>query len=226
MRKILLVHIIFLSFFNIYSKENLKEKEITLTNFIIDSKNPIEIKDVTVRKESESFYHNNMPWIAALLIGVASAVINLIIAHCLRKSNEINMNKQIENAKEITLTQFKSTIATKNRQDWINEFRHSVSDFISYSTILMPDDSSPVKDDITHPIYEKFLYTKAKLEMLINPNKKEYAIFHDYLQDMLDILLLTDKDFNIEKFRQIRENIIKSSRTIIEIQWRKIKALS
>ena len=72
-----------------------------------------------------------MPWIGALIIGLLSVLVNFWVAHRLRQSNERNLTRQIENAKEITLSQFKSTIATKNRQDWINELRNAISDAIS-----------------------------------------------------------------------------------------------
>lgn len=184
----------------------------------------IQIKDITEKSETTLGLDKNMPWIAAILIGIITAFVNFWVAHRLRQSNERNLQRQIENAKETTLIQFNATLATKNRQDWINELRQNISEFLTYAMCLTPSFVSNNQDE-RRKYLEKLAFTKSKIELLTNEDKPEQKELLDTLGDILDILSKGKEDFKKEDMQAARSKTISAARKLFKIHWGKIKIL-
>ncbi len=179
-----------------------------------------------------------MPWIVALLIGVLSVLGNIILSNQNRKANdrnlksqiessERNLQKQMDTAKETTLIQFKATIATKNRQEWINELRQNLSEYMAMLHMITPE-SDKISDLLTKRAdhIQRLLLTKTKLELLLNKDRAEQKELLDQLENVLSIINFPPKEnFNIA-FSAARTRLIDAARKLFEIHWKKIKDLN
>ncbi len=205
----------------------------------VNVKLPSTLKIENVSKLQVSLLDKNMPWLVALLIGILSAFVNLRIGNRLRLSNENNLRRQIESneknlqsqietSKEIKLLEFKATISAKNRQEWINELRHTISEFLSISMQLTPDEHEQI-GQLSHPdkikFFDKFFYTKAKIELLLNSEKMAQQEVLDNVEAVVDVLTKKNEEFNGEDMQTARANLILSSRKLFDLHWKKIKNL-
>lgn len=209
----------------------------------------LQVGNISDKKESNTHFVTILPWIIALLIGVFSAVVNFRIAKSLRKSNEKNLQfqidsnernvksqiesnerslqKQIEITKETTLIEFKATIATKNRQEWINELRETLSVFLTSSIFVSPNISRDLKIKFTDGFVEKALFARAKIELLTNKDKPEQKELLDNVNIYYEIVLKQLKGEAIESSQivEARSSISQSARKLFKIHWNKIKEL-
>ena len=181
----------------------------------------INIEDTSEKKENQS---SNMPWVAALIIGILSAFINILVADRLKKSNERNIDRQLNNAKELALAEFGATLGTKNRQDWIDRLRDSLSEFISLSAMINVEMSSAeTNNDKVKGLFQQMNYNKAKIAMLINIDKPEQKEVIDQVYKMVSISFKSKEDYDASEFKKIEDDLLIASRKLFGIHWKIIK---
>ena len=81
------------------------------------------------------------------------------------------------------------------------------------------------KDDIDSlkRNFEKFLFSKAKVEMLLNVDKPEQKVIIDGMDKLLKNCLKDKNTFSTEEAKKERDEIIEASRKLFGIHWKKIK---
>lgn len=217
-----------LSLTGIYGQQNKPDttnKAVASSDYpsVITVKLPdkLEIIDTSEKQENKS---SNMPWVVALIIGILSALINIWVADRLKKSNEKNIDRQLSNATELALAEFGATLGTKNRQDWIDRLRESLSEFISLSAMINVEMSSDKPDnDKVKGHFQQMNYNKAKIAMLINTDKPEQKDVIDQVYKMISISLNPKEDYEASKFLKIEDDLLAASRKLFGIHWKIIK---
>jgi hypothetical protein len=172
-------------------------------------------------------------WKVALAIGILTVLINIIIALIARntslkqlKSSKEVLLKQIDSAKENSITNFKGTLNSQNRQKWIDEVRHSISELIAQTSLISVELSSKERNYNTVAIYfEKAMYHKSKVDILLTPLKVEQNEVINLSTELVKICIVQNGKFDIEKYTNARIELIKASRKLSEMQWEKIKNL-
>lgn len=186
----------------------------------------IQVKDVTDRKENENSLDKNMPWIVAFSIGILSALINCLIAYKLRKSNYKNLKLQIENSREISLVHFKATIATKNRQEWINDLRNTISELISFTTAILVEmnlnksDPNNLKEFLL-----KINYAQSKINMFLNSSKPEQLDLKTKVGELVSECTKKHHTSVGKVFEPKINAVVDSARVLFELHWKKVKNL-
>lgn len=173
-----------------------------------------------------------MPWIVALLIGLLSAGVNLRAAKKLRESNEKNQQQQIDNVKEITMLQFKGTIASQNKQGWINDLREEISELITKCHVIAEEfhldedfeEEEEMDDERFKDNWEQLYFSEAKIKLLLNVNNEDQRELLESIDKMVNYML-KDKDFTWEEFNGLRSDVVDSTRKLFEKHWEKIKNL-
>ncbi|MCW3789627.1 hypothetical protein [Plebeiibacterium sediminum] len=202
-------------------------------DFSIELSDTLNIKQIPFENEKKSFVSRNISWITAIIIAFISVIGNLWVARRQAQRNSINLkaqiennekilDKQIQNSKEIAITEFKATIAANNRQGWINELRETVSDFLTNSLSLAPDDIFSKEEELKY--YNKLFYTKFKIELLLNTKTEEHKLLLQAINKVIEVIR-SKEDYNLEKLQTARDVCLEASRRIIKIEWEKIKAL-
>jgi len=193
-----------------------------------------------------------MPWIVSLIIAGATVGINVYIAKLGQKTSiknirtqieastqnsekqlEVNRDiviKQIENSQSLALSQYKSTLNTKNRQDWINTLQHCVSDFLSQCIMLQMINKTHVnRDDFFEkffPFLEKMTYNRAKVAMLVNFEKQDHKDLILSFDEILSLWSSESDDENHRKFQDAQGKIMLAANKITRDNWQKIKDIS
>lgn len=214
---------------------NLTEKLTVSKQFNIDTIKskikiePLQIEILTSKEKKES---NNMPWIIALIVGVLTFIANIIASIVNRR---ISLGT-IQTNKEIAIHQFNSTLKTKNRQDWIDNVRDTLSVFVSNCVkvnIEIQDPSETENRDKIKDIHEKIVLNRIKLQLLLNPEKELHNSILNLISEFIDIL---DKHMlNYENGLQKYDNdefisayikIAESGRKLLYNEWQKIQKLT
>ena len=239
MKKIFIIFILFSISLNSQNKkaifqssdstELIKNNEKGETDLNINFPQTIQFKNISKKVSDQSLFEKRIPWIIALIIAILSGLSNIWIAKRLQKSNDQNLKRQIESSEKNSITQFKVTIATKNRQEWINELRHTISELISESIqiafemrINKTENKESIKKHLT-----KLVYDKAKIEMLVNNEKPEQKDLIDKVNDVFNqcINASNPEEFDGNKLTLAREETIVAARKLFGIHWKKIKEL-
>jgi len=199
----------------------------------------LNLKSFPTEKKSKSWYENSaMPWIMALLVSILTIIVNILIAKNNLKTSKINLDRQLQmtkeltlrqinNAKEIAFTEFKATINSKNRQDWINELRSCISEFLTQCAMInieMANNSDNLEK--IKPYFEVIVKNKSRIAMLINLEKEEQKAILKPINDMMSVSFSPENDWDVEKYKIYEDELLNATRNLLQLQWVKIKNLT
>lgn len=190
------------------------------TNLIVTMPEEITIKNAS--KSETNFFEKSAPWIVALIIGLGSALVNYFISKQLMYSNERNIKSQLESNKENVLIQFKTTLGTKNRQDWIDEVRHNLSEFLSNSIMFKFHKTD--KSEAIIKYFEQVTYNLFKLRLLLNEKDELQNKLLDCINKYYEAAHIEDSKLYGKEQGQ-RDTLIECAKQLFNIHWEKIKKL-
>ena len=145
------------------------------------------------------------------------------------------IREQIKTDYIITMKQINSN----NRQEWINETRHTVSELITQANLLNIEfQEQTINIEKKKNIHEKLTYSKNKLFLLLLPRIEKHKLLLDSLNELiitLDIHLLNSDSnnnpngigfitYDNNKFIMQTEEVIKNARHLLYEEWSKIQS--
>lgn len=128
-------------------------------------------------------------------------------------------NHQINSQITIAERNLKSEVLSRNRQNWINTLRDSISEFVALSIVIAKIQSG--HDDYDEKM-EKFLTLKSKISLLLNPKEDDHTRLDNYLEEALQFNLDNTKS---RKLGDIRKDIITQSQEILKREWERVKQI-
>jgi hypothetical protein len=144
--------------------------------------------------------------------------------------------EQIQETSKVTLKQINSN----NRQEWVNETRHTVSELMTQANLLNIEfQEQTINFEKKKIIHEKLTYSKNKLFLLLKPTIETHKLLLDSLGDLmttLDIHLLNSNSNNNPnsgigfipydngKFMTQTEKVIETARKMLYEEWGKIQS--
>jgi len=186
-----------------------------------------------------------------LLISIASAIAALLAVgasmYSARNTKEIAteqvkasfklMSEQIQAQKELAIAQISASkelsreeitfqVLSKNRQEWINDLRNTISHFISSThkcrnNLAIPPeqrDLLKINNDV-----DSAWFHLSRLRLLVNPKEddhKELVITANAFLDSIFVKELQGKEKDIEV------SLIKQAQTILKREWERVKSLA
>jgi len=177
---------------------------------------------------SDFNWQKNMPWIAAIIIGLLTVLANYIISDQNRKLNIEVSEKELENSKEIALAQianakeameldFNKTVLSGNRQLWIKDFREIIS------LILSKTMTKTLKKNISADEYESFKFLLIKAELMLDPIiDKEIIVFLTEFENCCLEILMENKE--LQELEQFNNTLINITQIKLEKEWSKVKS--
>ncbi len=162
-----------------------------------------------------------LPAVLTLLAGLITIIVNYLISKKLRENNTYNIQTQLKEARELKLIELKASINTKNRQEWMNQYRDCLCEYIS---ILAPAFMKVNTDDSIKTI---FLLSK-KIELLLHPEREFEDRALELHNELLVIVILKinkkeDDKLDYDKnFKQILNELTTISRKILDKNWQKM----
>ena len=203
------------------SKTSLNSKSQIIQNTIIIKTDTIPFIQLKNNDTKGFDYLVNMPWIIAFFIGLISVITNLVINRAQRQLNLKLIEKQLDNSIKTLKLQFNSTIATTNRQIWINSLRDNVSDYIARLValhILIAENNGDMSKVANSIEYKEINSLRWKIILMLNSKNEQ---LHKSFEELID------KVFSLEKidenYLMCLNQIKEQTREILKTEWEKIK---
>lgn len=219
------------------SKTEFKINVDTLkTRTIVDT---LKVQIIPSKKETEQ---NNRPWIIALIVGIltfiaiitASLINKWVAIKGINSSKEIAI-QQIENSQSLNLHQFNSTLKTKNRQDWVNDLKNAMSEFMANCVKINIEFQDPGEDnkEKIKDIHEKITLNRTKMRLLLNPKKELHNNLLTSMTEFVNILDMHILNYrgNINYYKNIdfqktSDKVVENARELLYNEWQKIQKLT
>ncbi len=189
---------------------------------------------------TDNVVNKSMPWIASLIIGMMTVIVSVKVS----KASSKNVDKQIEastriaieqinSSKELALTEFKATLNSKNRQDWINEVRNCLSEYITQCRMLNIEcQNTPISSEKFEDYFSKTNYNYYRLLLLLKHNKDEHSPLFTLLNEMsglMDKHILNARheinDYDNVAILQKQNEIVKAGMELFYFEWNKIQKM-
>lgn len=193
----------------------------------------LKLQSIIDKSDTVPFYKNtNMPYFISVIIVLLSFLLNWCIAkmneRTVLKSIESSKDiaiKQIKNSQDVAILEFKTTLKTQNIQDWLNDIRNCISEFLSQCTlinVIMLRTNINEKVEELKPYFEKMIFNKNKIGMLLSMDEKDQKELFDSIQEMKRISLEPEKDYEAELFKKQEEIVVKNARHFFVKHWKNI----
>ena len=191
----------------------------------------VDTLKISVPEQSKVFHFDYKEWILAVIAFLAvfaGPLIQSIIARKSRKQIDI----QIELSKRsfaaqigISRSQLNVSVLSKNRQDWINTLRDSISEYVSIITNWAINGSIEEKNKNNNIINERLLFLKSKIELLINPKEDDHTKLVNLLDQILKNIIHCVDGHESDIDNLLRE-ITNVSQTILKREWERVKNIN
>lgn len=165
-----------------------------------------------------------MPWVVALVIGILTVLVNVLI---FKNQQKITL-KNLEVQTELSKLAIKKDILSKNRQEWINTLRNDISSYLSSHELSKLIIQYNKKGKETPPEYgeefRKFQLLEYKINLLLNPNE-------DKSKRLIELMIQLNKSTDYyskskeDKYEKNKNEIIKITQSILKEEWERVKKL-
>ena len=120
----------------------------------------------------------------------------------------------------------KAEVLSKNRQNWINDLRNQLSEFISLISVLSTEHASVLMDDNSFiQFHQKTLLVKSKIELLINPKEDDHSQLSENIYQAYREMLKPEKDIDRKKLGQFEGIIVRLSQEVLKREWERVKKI-
>lgn len=171
------------------------------------------------------------PWVISSGIALLTVMVNIFISLYSQKIALTNVEKQIKTSLELAALQFDTTLYLKNRQDWINEVRNSLSEFLTHCNLVNIELQEPTQNMAARKaIHEKLSLNRNKLRLALNPKIDEHEKLLESigaLMKVLDLHILNtnsqQRQYDNVEFMRKADRVIEDGRFVLYKEWDKIQ---
>ncbi|MEI9909187.1 MAG: hypothetical protein WDO71_05730 [Bacteroidota bacterium] len=126
-----------------------------------------------------------------------------------------------------------STLNSTNRQEWINDVRHCISDLLTQCKLLNMEFQEPIQnEELKKKLHEKINYNRNKLRLLLSPQISQHENLLKSTEELIGILEkhMNRSDHDVNEydnfsFLQKSDNIIDIGRELLYFEWQKIQSM-
>ncbi len=130
----------------------------------------------------------------------------------------------------ISKQQFRTTVISGSRQQWINSLRDSIAEFetqakiaITEATIASQKATSQVADAESHYLALKSMHLQLnKTALLLNPNEDAHMKLLELIRNLEDVVLNSEPP-DRDSHDRLQDKITESSQIILKQEWEKLK---
>lgn len=178
--------------------------------------------------KQNTFFKDYLPAILTLIAGLLAVYINWKISAKLRENTKENIERQLAEARSIKIAEIKSSINIKNRQEWMNQFREAISEYVSLVSIHAAKMDSKGLDYREEA--KKLAALSIRVNLLLHPERE----FEDEALIQIDKLFQltfaeqnanTDIANHVKAVKESNDILIGTSRKILEKNWQKMNAV-
>jgi len=191
---------------------------------------PVDEKSIDQVKLSVMI-EKNLPWAVALLISVASVLLNLKIAKQLQEPNnkkmqlqieniELNLQNQLDKSLELQIQHLRTIIASNNKQEWLEEVNVCIANYLTNIAFVQPKVKGLLEPGDVVKYIEKVLLYKSKIEILLTGETYSQQAILKAMNDFNEILTMGQQEFRDDLFEEKRNKLLKATRTFYKNNYR------
>jgi gas vesicle protein len=130
----------------------------------------------------------------------------------------------------IARLQFKATVISANRHQWINTLRDSIADFQTKAKIAVTEDklslhaaTAVAADDKGHyEALKTMLFLRNKMALLLNPLEKDHVQLLSSLKELEDFCVNGDP-LDDGSYEKLQDSITSTAKIILKREWERVK---
>jgi hypothetical protein len=126
---------------------------------------------------------------------------------------------------KIAKKQIRATTVTASRQQWINNFRDTLADFLAKTSMCYGLAKNHYADGTSIPRVEQMVQLNYRIHLLINPNDADHqdiASLADFICSELRSAKTADENSEKKQESQ-KQEFIKLSQKILKCEWKRIR---
>ena len=173
----------------------------------------------------------NLPWAVALLISVASVLLNFGIAKYLRVLNEKKMQLQVETIErrlryyldkslDSQLQHLKKMAIAKDKQQWVEEVNVCIANYLTNIDFVQPKVQGLLEPGDFAKYIENILLYKSKIEILLPGDTVSQRKILKTMDDFNEILAMNEQEYRDDLFEEKRNKLLKATRTFYKNNYR------
>jgi transcriptional regulator of heat shock response len=202
----------------------------------------------TVLQNQQSFVQAWLPSIVGLTSTVAALVVGLLshksakkqiettrsIADAQIKSAEVIAKSQLENAKDITVSQIKANLLAASRKEWIENLRKEITETCTLANkvhrkqaVASTSQHQQIENERLKEVnsaLEEIQRRGIYIELLLNKTEPEHQDF--LLKQRTFISFCANGEIDMNKWVDLQWQYLEAAKTILKIEWNKVKNLS
>ena len=191
---------------------------------------PVDEKSIDQVKLSVMI-EKNLPWAVALLISVASVLLNFGIAKYLRVLNEKKMQLQVETIErrlryyldkslDSQLQHLKKMAIAKDKQQWVEEVNVCITNYLTNIDFVQPKVRELLEPGDFAKYIENILLYKSKIEILLPGDTVSQRKILKTMDDFNEILAMNEQEYRDDLFEEKRNKLLKATRTFYKNNYR------
>ena len=132
---------------------------------------------------------------------------------------------------QIAKRQIHASVISANRQNWINDLRDSVADFMTSAKVAMVEGSLAAyratefaaNEEAHNEAMRSMVTLHNKVTLLINPNESDHVKLINLMDEMIQHCARGGSD-DIQRHDELRDAITKASQQILKREWERVKS--
>lgn len=186
-------------------------------------------KGVLIIHSENSENEDSMPWIVALIIGILSVVVNILIAYIQNKANQSSIDKQlnaarqtindqIKSTKEIAILEFNRSVKSHNRQEWINTLRNLISEIDTKILHIALDPKQKNTENIM-----AITFLSNKIELMLNTSEPEHKTLLASIKTLMAEVTNPMDKISGKRHGELRELYFNATKAMLKMEWERVK---
>jgi hypothetical protein len=120
----------------------------------------------------------------------------------------------------VSRRQIRASVVSSNRQQWINNLRDTIADFLAKIIMVRTLNARSHPDISTLPRLEEAMRLGNKIELLLNPKDADHAELAGLIGQLADPSTETDRDLDING---LNRRVVQVSQAILKREWDRVK---
>ena len=126
----------------------------------------------------------------------------------------------------ISRRQFRMTVLSKNRQDWINSLRDNLAEYqsIMYNTsanVCLKGAVQSSKDSVKELMRANFI--RSRVTLFLNPKETEHSSLLETMWELSNLATRSKDEQQEKKFAEVDKEFIKLATRVLNKEWKKVK---
>ncbi|PAU92945.1 hypothetical protein CK503_14765 [Aliifodinibius salipaludis] len=161
----------------------------------------------------------------AAILGASAGILSAIVSFFAIYFSRLSSKEQMKTDFKIAEMSFNANVISTNRQNWINQLRSLVSEFIGLGVFIGAALNNPHEtnaQEVTEKT-ERLHTLKGQINLMLNPNEPKSEELSDLVEKFYGSAINNDNPVSSLNLNSIKESIIETLQKILKEEWERVK---